>query len=258
MIRFFINLDRSKDRLSSLQKQFENLNIDFIRIPAIDGSQLDATYIQSLQAPYEKNLILSPLSSGEIGCFLSHRSCWQKFLETDEEWAFIIEDDVIISNNAKQFLINHNWIPNNINIIHASLIKNPCEARIYHYKYTLNNNYFLCRNLYPQIYGTQGYFISRKAAQFALEITNQYLSNAVDDFLFGPYYKFYKQFPFWKLNPSIILSSELESLIDASRKNKIYCKKKYIPLRLKIYREIIRKSILIRKKFSAKEQYFFK
>ena len=43
MIRFFINLDRSKDRLSSLQKQFENLNIDFIRIPAIDGSQLDAT-----------------------------------------------------------------------------------------------------------------------------------------------------------------------------------------------------------------------
>ncbi len=257
MIRFFINLDRSKDRLSALQKQFENLNVDFIRIPAIDGSQLDATYVQSIQAPYDKNLMLYPLSSGEIGCFLSHRSCWEKFLASNEEWAFIMEDDVLISKNAKHFLMNHDWIPNGVHIIHASLCENPLNARISNNKHKLNNDYYLCRNIYPQIYGTMGYFISKEAARFALETTNQYLPNTVDDFLFGPYHKFSKRFPYWKLNPSIILSSEVESIIDSSRKNEIYGKKN-IPLRLKIYREIIRKRILIRKKISVKEQYFFK
>lgn len=35
-----------------------------------------------------------PLSAGELGCFLSHRQCWQRIVEGPQEYAFIAEDDL--------------------------------------------------------------------------------------------------------------------------------------------------------------------
>lgn len=37
------------------------------------------------------------LTNGEIGCFLSHRSLWQKIAETDLDYAIILEDDTILN-----------------------------------------------------------------------------------------------------------------------------------------------------------------
>lgn len=37
-----------------------------------------------------------PLSPGEVGCFLSHRACWQKIVAQDWEWALIVEDDLSV------------------------------------------------------------------------------------------------------------------------------------------------------------------
>ncbi len=35
-----------------------------------------------------------PLSAGEVGCFLSHRQCWQRIVEGAQEYALIAEDDL--------------------------------------------------------------------------------------------------------------------------------------------------------------------
>jgi GR25 family glycosyltransferase involved in LPS biosynthesis len=37
-----------------------------------------------------------PLSAGEVGCFLSHRRCWQHILDEDLDYALIVEDDLAI------------------------------------------------------------------------------------------------------------------------------------------------------------------
>ncbi|MAI68498.1 MAG: glycosyl transferase family 25, partial [Rhizobiales bacterium TMED143] len=34
-----------------------------------------------------------PLSPGEVGCFLSHRACWQRIVDQDLPYALIVEDD---------------------------------------------------------------------------------------------------------------------------------------------------------------------
>lgn len=34
------------------------------------------------------------LQPGEIGCFLSHRACWQRIVEERIDWALIVEDDL--------------------------------------------------------------------------------------------------------------------------------------------------------------------
>lgn len=40
-----------------------------------------------------------PLKGGEIGCFLSHRKCWQKIVDEDWEAAIIAEDDLEIASD---------------------------------------------------------------------------------------------------------------------------------------------------------------
>ncbi|MBE1285406.1 MAG: glycosyl transferase family 25 [Rhodobacteraceae bacterium] len=37
-----------------------------------------------------------PLSGGEVGCFLSHRSCWQRILDEGWDMALIVEDDLAL------------------------------------------------------------------------------------------------------------------------------------------------------------------
>ena len=37
-----------------------------------------------------------PLGAGEVGCFLSHRACWQKIIDSGDDYALIAEDDLAI------------------------------------------------------------------------------------------------------------------------------------------------------------------
>ncbi|APE44821.1 glycosyl transferase family 25 [Sulfitobacter alexandrii] len=37
-----------------------------------------------------------PLSPGEVGCFLSHRKCWQEIADGSEPFSLIAEDDLVI------------------------------------------------------------------------------------------------------------------------------------------------------------------
>ncbi|AXT35512.1 glycosyl transferase family 25 [Phaeobacter sp. LSS9] len=36
------------------------------------------------------------LRAGEIGCFLSHRKCWQKIVDSTDEFGLIVEDDLAL------------------------------------------------------------------------------------------------------------------------------------------------------------------
>lgn len=37
-----------------------------------------------------------PLSPGEVGCFLSHRQCWQRVVDEGWDYALIVEDDLAL------------------------------------------------------------------------------------------------------------------------------------------------------------------
>lgn len=40
-----------------------------------------------------------PLGAGEVGCFLSHRACWQRIVDLDLDYALITEDDLSLDPN---------------------------------------------------------------------------------------------------------------------------------------------------------------
>ena len=109
MLTLVINLNRSKERLQKIRARLNELNIGFERIEAFDGSNLSDDEYNSLTYPYNhpcRVRFTRELTKGEVGCFISHRKCWQKLVNSNEDYAVILEDDLHISDEAKQFLEN--------------------------------------------------------------------------------------------------------------------------------------------------------
>lgn len=57
--------------------------------PTTQGSHLSPSY------PF-------PLAAGEVGCFLSHRACWQRIVDQGWDMALVVEDDLSIEP--------HDWL----------------------------------------------------------------------------------------------------------------------------------------------------
>ena len=84
---YVINLDRSPERLSNISAQCKKYNIDFVRIPAFDGSTLDLEKLADDTAcRYEMGRSIQP---GEVGCFLSHKKALDAFLFYGKKYQII-------------------------------------------------------------------------------------------------------------------------------------------------------------------------
>ena len=102
---FVINLDRSADRLASISAHLQRLKLDFTRISAVDGGTL-TTSQSTLEYCPDKNrkTYRRTLSNGEIGCYLSHRTCWQRIVDDHLNVALILEDDAVLHEHLPELL----------------------------------------------------------------------------------------------------------------------------------------------------------
>ncbi|MFC3094664.1 glycosyltransferase family 25 protein [Alteromonas sediminis] len=94
---YLINLDKSPDRLQTCSQRLAEHSLSFIRVPGVLGAALSQ---QEIAAHYSSELNQQnyhrPLSSGEIGCYLSHRKAWEKIAHGKAPYAIVLEDDIKI------------------------------------------------------------------------------------------------------------------------------------------------------------------
>lgn len=219
MLRLVINLDDSKDRWASMEKRLASLNIFATRISAVDGRKKNDSEIKSLLYPldYEyRYLFPRLLSKAEIGCFLSHRKCWQELVESDEEWALIMEDDLIISDRAEIYMKDLSWLPDNIKICQLSTHEPNWKLWIKKETIKLFNTDEIILPL-DKAHGTQCYVISKDAALSALKYSERLLA-PVDDFLFSPYFEMNKLYGTYRIQPTVVTQKQEGSVI-GERKN---------------------------------------
>ena len=90
-----INLKRSKERWETLSVTASSLNIDIQRVEGVDGATLvDNDWPDVDNDLFKKRNGRLPLST-EIGCYKSHLSALQAFLDEDIPFGVIIEDDIV-------------------------------------------------------------------------------------------------------------------------------------------------------------------
>ncbi len=143
-----INLAKRTDRLEFMTNQLKKLSLDFDRLEGVDGREYLACYNADgkLKSPAElsaSSLDINTLpeiceydescavkmtghkmTPGGLGCTLSHRYCYQKFLTDPKykntEYLLILEDDVILPENFPAVLnelCNQNINSNNWNYL---------------------------------------------------------------------------------------------------------------------------------------------
>ncbi len=94
-----INLPTRRDRLASFNTNNPNISYELFR--AVDGHKI--SYNKLLEQGFDTNhdwidpLLKTPLTKGEVGCFLSHWHIWCKCIEKNEP-IIVLEDDAILTD----------------------------------------------------------------------------------------------------------------------------------------------------------------
>jgi len=103
LFTILISLKRSESRRFAAVDILSKLSyLDWHILEGIDGLQLHNTPPEYDEAKVTR-LLGFPLTSSEIGCFLSHRQAWVQCIEKDQP-TLILEDDFSITPNFEQGL----------------------------------------------------------------------------------------------------------------------------------------------------------
>ena len=92
MRSYIIHMRGDKNRQANAKKLLATLPNARIS-DAVNGRDVINTTATALGTQHSPRYPF-PLGAGEVGCFLSHRQCWQRIVEDTQDYAFIAEDDL--------------------------------------------------------------------------------------------------------------------------------------------------------------------
>lgn len=99
-----INLDRSPDRMGRMDQGLRAQGLRYKRISGIDGRAEFCRLLPKVdRVAYERNMG-QELLPGKVGCYFSHLSAWQRLIESGQEIALILEDDVVFHADFRDAL----------------------------------------------------------------------------------------------------------------------------------------------------------
>ncbi|WP_136659285.1 glycosyltransferase family 25 protein [Nitratireductor sp. XY-223] len=210
MKTYLINLDRSEDRLSWFMKDAGRLDLDVVRVPAVDGAYLSPAEIDAYQRMKNRGY---ELGRSDIASYLSHRLVWQRVAESGEPWAFVAEDDIHFSERAAPFFADAGWIPDDADIVKAETFAVPTRISRWSNPKVFDRSISLlhCRHL-----GAAGYFLSAECAQRLVGWTEDYCELA-DVILFDEELGIFDRLRIYQLVPAICVQDELVNRPDLSR-----------------------------------------
>ena len=104
VVTYLINLDGSDQRLEQATQQLNAVKWPFERFTAFDGRGKALTEFSQYDDQGTQELLGRRLMNSELGCYLSHYGCTEKFLTTDADYLIVLEDDMKIDDNFHQQL----------------------------------------------------------------------------------------------------------------------------------------------------------
>lgn len=174
MKTYIINLESSPERKEYMEKILKDIpSLEYEFIKAIDGRKLNET---------EKNILFDSdrffqrygreCRLGEIGCTLSHQKCYKKIVVEKEDYALILEDDIVIKTTDNSIWDKIQNILNKINQPTVILLSGN-----YWYSHINKRSSNLQTVQVYDAYGTFAYLINKKAAKLLIESPATFLAD---------------------------------------------------------------------------------
>lgn len=177
---YLINLKDSVERRETVLTELSKLSLLQVDlVEAVDGKKLTPEKVkQVFDLKKFESIIGHEAFPGEIGCTLSHRKCYQKLLDSDDDIVLILEDDVrfLADHEIGEHILRevYSWIPTTkpcvVTLTRHLLFNKKVEYKV--------DNYSFHRIIHA--WGTCAYFINKKAAEILLKIPKA--CSVADDF----------------------------------------------------------------------------
>ena len=197
---YYINMDKNPDRKEFMETQLKKYTTSFTRIRGFNGyaiTNLKKDTVDNIEFTCDYD----NMSKGEIGCTMSHLLSIKKAYDNGNEYALVVEDDIllnllpILDVTIKELVEN---APNDWEIIKLCCIRNPHENNkpVKEYK---KFKYYIEQTYEYNTWGTQAYIIKKSAMKkimdyalvskdkISFHIHNKnYKMGAADFFIYGP------------------------------------------------------------------------
>lgn len=230
---FLINLDASENRLKKVDDRllasgvvrisdspvrWQKGEIVIERLSAVDGRKMSEGELQKMRQDKRAfwDWTTHDLRPGEMGCFLSHRKFWQKVVQEKLPRAFVIEDDILLSEDFFQMMSSEDWIPSDADYVKLDL--SPANKS---HEYPVSEpKGLVCgreiRRMAGRIYGTGCYVISLNAARECLARSEK-LGLPVDLFMFDSRFDFAPEKVIYTVLPGVAVDEGGDSTIGGTR-----------------------------------------
>ena len=97
---YVISLVRETARRENIKQRLTALGANYEFFNAVDGKTLQPSqYTHRMQTRHHFLKEGFEMTSGEIGCFMSHHNLWQKIADGANEYALVLEDDAVWDND---------------------------------------------------------------------------------------------------------------------------------------------------------------
>lgn len=200
-----ISLKTAKNRREHIESQFGQQNINFTFFDALTPDLASRLAKETFATNLE-----SYLSCGELACFMSHVSVWQKMLDEEIPYLAIFEDDVYLGENASEFLNHKHWIKKKWNIIKLEAFSK--KVKLGSDSEKLKNQREILQ-LKGRHVGGAGYILSLEAAHYLLNLIQQIeIKEPLDHILFDP--KYHDDVSLYQMRPALCIQSYLHNAKD--------------------------------------------
>ncbi len=160
--KFVVSIDNLNGcRITSFFSSNKLNPLDFTRV-GVDGRELNSIDYYNLGVKKS----FPPLSPSELGCTLSHLEILAKFMESDNEYALILEDDVIFKNDINFENIDIVLLKSNFVFLLGGVDLTLCKnLRGKNFLFSGINVLKVNKKFRRFLYYTMGYIVDRKAAE---------------------------------------------------------------------------------------------
>ncbi len=191
-----INLARRPDRLAAMTQKAAALGLTLDRLEA-----LDAGLLQPPGEFFDDNGPLGEIPRGDKCCTLSHAKAWEQFVASGEDYAAVLEDDVVLTPAAKRFLGDASWIPPGVTLVKLEQYGPPGQSVLLSDFKTLGGGFRLA-SMHSRHTGAAAYILSRAAAQRLLAVRR--FAVPVDHLMFNPNNSpLFAELAPWQLLPAV-------------------------------------------------------
>lgn len=195
-----LNLKRDTEKRLFMQEQLDKFGVQYQIVEAIDGRTLRPDELK----PYSKEIALRDfgreLTSGELGCALSHIKMWNQMINEQLNEVLILEDDIHVGRAIFDVLAERENFPDDYQHINFST-----RAKQVPFGEFITDIYRASNHL-ERPYLTSAYLLTMKGAQYLLKLANP-LYMPIDNFISISGIKSYG------IHPKVVVLSEMDSTI---------------------------------------------